>query len=218
MVIADRLRDLRESAEERARERQRQSFESELERAQAKESDGRVRGQLREAVKPARIEARATKQEAKKLTEQNVRDVASVGGKAALRQAKRAAAAANTAPRERGRMDDDSRRMFRNAERATTAAPPVDATLDPLSGPEELGAFVRGATGPSDGPGGREASVDMLVTGPPADNGGMMELVLGGGAGVDDAPMEAFVTGRDPSDDDREPRLDDMVRGRGGDR
>lgn len=208
MVIANRLQDVREEAQKR-------DFQRAKKKAKLEEAGGRVallREKAQQAVKPARMEARGAAQEARKLADQNIRDVAVIGGKSAAagaRDAARAASkasarAADAAPtvdysapgtRRPTGGTDDAQAMFERAQNAATAAPPTDATLDPLSGPEQLGDFV---TGPTQTPGDtqvRGPAVDMLVVGPPADKGGMAELVLSGGGGRDDPGMEAFVTG-----------------------
>lgn len=204
MAIARRLQEARKKAQER-------DFQRALQEARREEAGGRLalvrqkaRTAAQQAMKPARIEARGAAQEARELAGTSLRSAVVASGQTAASGARQAAARAQeidyTAPgtrRPEPAADDEVDAMFERAETAATAAPPTDATLDPLSGPEQLGDFVTGPTQvPGDGQDQIEGpAVDMLVVGPPADNGGMMELVLGGGAGPDDDPMEAFVTG-----------------------
>lgn len=203
MPVAEKLREARKKAQER-------DFQRALQEARREEAGGRlafVRQRAREtaqqAVKPARVEARGAAQEARKLAGTSLRSAAIAGGQTAASGARQAASRAReidyTAPgtrRPQGAADDDVDQMFERAQNAATAAAPTDATLDPLSGPEQLGDFVTGPVqAPNDDGQVQGPAVDMLVVGTPADAGGMTELVLGGAAGTDDDPMEAFVTG-----------------------
>ncbi|QLD84615.1 hypothetical protein HWV23_02720 [Natronomonas halophila] len=181
MAIADQLQTLRQRAERRAKQRERERFETELERAQ-READGgrltRLKSAAQEAAKPARIEARGAVQEAKQLAAQSPRDVAAVAGSAAA-SAGRSAVSSIDAPASTAGGDDEREQVLRNAERSAQAAAPVDATLDPVTSPQDLAAFVTGrsARAPGRQPG---PAVDQLVL-PNRNSAGMEAFVLGGG-------------------------------------
>jgi hypothetical protein len=236
MPVSDRLRRLRERVEARQdkQELQRQLAKT---RAEQQPTEGRLPEPVQQALKPIRIESRASAQEARKLAD-TVGGSTIPGGGAAKRAASgagRLASKAASATAEVSRTaaegaqqvetrprEDDTDAMLRRAEQSASAAAPVDATLDPVTGPEELSDFVTGSN-----PGGTQPiasrsppPVDFLVTGPPADRGGMMELVLGGGGGVDDDPMESFVTGSgfETQADEGFPAVDALVPGQRGDR
>jgi hypothetical protein len=121
-------------------------------------------------------------------------DAVASGGTRSIRAALKAAAAgaggmATEQPRQRRPRGDDTQEMVARAERAGTAPPIADASLDPGASP---------------------GTMDMLVRGPAGGGPRVDDLVYGGPAPARDEPtMEAFVTGGS------EPRVDDLVTGGG---
>jgi hypothetical protein len=219
MAVPERLRRLRQQAESRAQERERKQFEQELKRAQ-REGDGgriaRLKAAAQQAAKPARIEARGAVQEAKQLTAQNPRDVAAVVGSTAVSGARSAASSIDTAAGGGRQGGGDREQMFANAERAASAAAPVDATLDPVTSPQDLAAFAMGQS--SQGPSRRAGpAVDQLVL-PKRDSAGMGAFVVGESRGTGDPDMVSFVIGDSGESSDRvdEPTVDMLVPGMGG--
>lgn len=236
MAVSERLRRIRERVEDRQdqQELQRQLAKT---RAEQQPTEGRLPESVQRALKPIRIESRATAQEARKLAEttdastipggQAARRAASGAGRLASKAAAATAQASQTAADgarqiEAAPAEDDTDAMLRRAEQSASARAPVDATLDPVTGPEELSDFVTGSNPAGTQPIASRSPppVDFLVTAPPADRGGMEELVLGGGGGIDDDPMESFVTGSsfETQADEGFPEVDALVPGYGGDR
>ena len=60
----------------------------------------------------------------------------------ALAAARRLGEGAQIQTKTGGKLSQEERQSFERAEEATRAGPPVDATLDPVSGPEELESFA----------------------------------------------------------------------------
>lgn len=123
------------------------------------------------------------------------------GREALKRRAKaRARALAMERKREIRGESDDVKQMFARAEDAAMAGPPVDASLEPLSAPEQMDAFVMGGSGgaprvdelammgggPRDGPGVDE----LAMMGSSEEGGGVDELaMLGGSSDEEEEPL-----------------------------
>lgn len=106
-----------------------------------------------------------------------------------------------------GGQSSRTREMFDEAADATEMGAPIDATLDPLTAPEETDRLARGETDM----GSSSPTLDSMAYAGSMDDGGDMEsFVLGGTSGKDDPPL--FTWGADPEEGSAE---DDLVGFRG---
>lgn len=187
-MVSRRLRALRERVAARRERKRREQFEQELSRSRRREKIGAAKEAVREkargATAPARIEAKAAREELRKTREEFDPIVvpggrtAARGGKAAVQAAKRGGAAAASGARSAveqarekarqaevdtgaGDLGDEPEDVFARAERHATMADPVGATLDPTTTIEDV-QFMAGAG-------------SLGLAGPPAQDGRIPE-------------------------------------------
>ena len=102
-----------------------------------------------------------------------------------------------------GGQSSRTRQMFDDAADATEMGAPIDATLDPLTNPEETDQLARGN---ADMGSSSPTLDDMAYAGSGDDGGDMESFVVGGTSGKDDSPL--FTWGSDAEEGSAE---DDLV-------
>lgn len=131
---------------------------------------GRLRELLREESQEAREATRA------------VRD----GAQARRRAARTYRAARDEDVAAMGGRNDEGRAAFRRAGKTATMGPMMEATLDPVTAPEETAGFAAASTDGMESfvvEGDSDAGVDGMVSGLGGSRARVDDLVLGDGSG-----------------------------------